>query len=274
MSDPLEKAKRLAAAGKYRAAVDSLRYAEPIARAGDLTEVRAILELVAAIRDHADRRLQQECDEIADSMRDVLDRESGPGVELSERAMVFLSGCLVIGGAGLHVGPDTNRQWNLAFTKDRVVLLPCRRPESEEVFDIGWEGLHVEIEGAGEIRQGGGFIGGGFGLEGAAVGMVAATALNALTTTTSVDTVLHLQTRTVKLYLFYGLETPEVLRRTMSPVFLRLRQAEAAGAPSQDAGREGHVVDRVHKLADLLDRGLIDEDEFARLKADLMGQVP
>src|SRR5665647_716204 len=117
VSDPLEKAKRLAAAGKYRAVVDSLRYAEPIARAGDLTEVRAILELVAAIRDHADRRVQQECDEIADSMRDVLDRESGPGVDLSERAMVFLSGCLVIGGAGLHVEPDTNRQWNLAFTK-------------------------------------------------------------------------------------------------------------------------------------------------------------
>jgi len=33
-------------------------------------------------------------------------------------------------------------------------------------------------------------------------------------------------------------------------------------------------VDRLHKLVDLLDRGLIDEAEFARLKADLMGQVP
>lgn len=43
---------------------------------------------MAAIRDHADRRLQEECDEIADSMRNVLDRESGPDLELKERAMV------------------------------------------------------------------------------------------------------------------------------------------------------------------------------------------
>jgi hypothetical protein len=207
---------------------------------------------VAAIRDHTDRRLQEECDEIADSMRNVLDRESGPDLELKERAMVFLAGCLFVGGAGLPVEPDTNRQWSLAFTDDRVVLLSSHRPRPEEVFDIGWEGLHAEFESAGKIRQGGGSIGGGFGLEGAAVGMVAASALNAVTTTTRVDTVLH---------------------RTPSPVFLRLRQAGSSGAASQAAARDGHVVDRLHTLADLLDREPIDESEFARLKAGLLSQV-
>ena len=42
--------------------------------------------------------------------------------------------------------------------------------------------------------------------------------------------------------------------------------------PAASSG-EDHVVDRLHKLAGLLDRGLIDEGEFARLKADLMSQV-
>jgi len=48
-------------------------------------------------------------------------------------------------------------------------------------------------------------------------------------------------------------------------VFLRLRQDASADAPTTIASSE-HAVDRLHKLADLLDRGLIDESEFARLK--------
>jgi hypothetical protein len=274
MSVHLDKARRLAAAGKYKAAVDSLYYAEPGARAGDLIELRGILDVIATVREHADGRIQKNCDEIKKAMQDVLDRESGPAVEIMKQSFASLSGCRVIGGAGLPVQPDANRLWRLCFTDDRVVLFPDYRPQPDEFFDIGWSGLGIEIEGAGAIRRGGGFMGGGFGVEGAAVGMLAASALNALTTTTQIDTVVHVQTHAVELYLFYDRETPVVLRRTLSSVFLRLRQSAAADEPSRPASDDGHVVDRLHKLADLLDRGLIDEAEFARLKADLMGQVP
>lgn len=277
MSDQLEKAERQVEAGKLKAALDSLRYAVPLAQEGDLTELRGILDLVEVIRGHADARMLEDCDEIARSMRDALERETGPAgeaVELLDEAIVILAGCRVIGGAGLPMQPDANRLWKMIFTDDRAVLYPDYRPQSADFFDIGWDGLQIEIEGAGAIRSGGGLMGGGFGLEGAAVGMLAATALNALTTTTQIDTVIHLQTHIVELYLFYDRETPDVLRRRLSPVFLRLRQSRAADVPREASVTDSHVVDRLHKLADLLDRGLIDEVEFARLKADLMGQVP
>ena len=44
-------------------------------------------------------------------------------------------------------------------------------------------------------------------------------------------------------------------------MFLRLRQEAATTSPTGDASRD-HVVDRLHKLADLLDRGIVTEEEF------------
>ena len=269
MSAPFEKARQQVADGKYRSACQSLYYAVPLASGSDdLVEARAILDLVTKMRGQSDRRVQQDCDEITRMIQEMLERHSGPAAELQPVAMVFLKGCRVIGGAGLPVTPDPERQWSLAFTDDRVVLLPSGHAEPEEVFDIGWTGLELAVEGAGAITKGGGFIGGGFGIEGAAVGMLTASVLNGLTTSTHMDTVLHLQTGVVEVYLFYGVETPEALRRRLSPVFLKLRQ-QATTRPSS-GGSDGHVVDRLHKLADLLDRGLIDKDEFAALKTDLM----
>lgn len=271
MSAPLEKARLQAVAGQYRAAVDSLRYAMPVAQAGDLDEARAIIMLLSDINDRADRRVKAECDEMREALQEVIARESGPDRDLEERSFVFLRGCRLITCAGITVTPDASSSWSLAFMEDRVALVPPLATTHDEVIDLGWEGLFVEVEGAGQVTSGGGFIGGGFGLEGAAVGMLTATALNALTTSSQMDTVLHLQTARAEVYLFYGQLTPVALRRTLSPVFLRLRQASASSAPASDDG--GHVVDRLHKLADLLDRGLIDEGEFVRLKADLVGEV-
>jgi hypothetical protein len=52
----------------------------------------------------------------------------------------------------------------------------------------------VEICGPGARRTGGGFIGGGFDLQGAAEAMLIAAALNMLTTRTTINTVICLQT--------------------------------------------------------------------------------
>lgn len=50
----------------------------------------------------------------------------------------------------------------------------------------------VVIAGPGEITEGGGWVGGGFGIEGALEGAAMATVLNALTTTTRYETLLRL----------------------------------------------------------------------------------
>jgi len=55
-------------------------------------------------------------------------------------------------------------------------------------------------------------------------------------------------------------------------VFLRLGQ-ESGTTPAANSGPD-HVVDRPHTLVGPLDRGFIEEDEFKRLKSDLMSEVP
>lgn len=279
MSDDLDNAKALVESGKLRAAVEQLYYASAAARRVDnFAEGSEILRLANVIRERADRRLQADCDEVAGSMHEFLYRQSPADLSPADlglvNSIVTLLGCRVIGGAGLAVEVGADRSWALCFTDDRVALLPEQMPRPEEVHDLGWEGLHIEVEGAGVITKGTRIMGGGFGIVGAATGMLAASAINTLTARTGIDTVIHLQTPAVELYLYYGSEVPAALRRTLSPVFLRLRQAEGRSAAAMPAPAEDHVVDRLHKLANLLDRGLIEPEEFARLKADLMGRIP
>lgn len=279
MSDDLDNARALVQSGKLRAAVERLYYASAAARqVDDFAEGSEILKLAIVIREKADRRLQADCDEVAGSMHEFLYRQSPADLSPADlglvNSIVTLLGCRVIGGAGLAVEVGADRSWALWFTDDRVVLVPEQERRPEDEHDLGWEGLHIEVEGAGVIRKGTRIMGGGFGIVGAATGMLAASAINTLTARTGIDTVIHLQTPAVELYLYYGSEVPAALRRTLSPVFLRLRQAEGPTASGPAAPVEDHVVDGLHKLADLLDRGLIDQEEFARLKAGLMGQVP
>jgi hypothetical protein len=51
----------------------------------------------------------------------------------------------------------------------------------------------------------------------------------------------------------------------LSPVFTKLR-----GREEQRADASGDTIERLSKLTDLLDRGAISADEFAKLKAELL----
>jgi hypothetical protein len=132
-----------------------------------------------------------------------------------------------------------------------------------------------EIGGPGARRSGGGFAGGGFGVAGAAEGMLIAAALNMMTTHTKIDTVICLQTSDAELFLHNGNEPPDALRMRLSPIFNILRkQASSSHAPPAELNApaaHGAVVDRLTQLGQLLDRGLITEDEFKQLKAELLG---
>ncbi len=264
----LEKARSLIETGKFKGAVSALYFAEPGARAGDLDCAREILGLAALVREKGGQKFRAQCDELSRWMKDILARDVAVRVtcEIRDKAIVYLSGCRIIGGAGLPPDLATDGDWSLAFTDEEVLLLPDNNPRPEQVWNMGWRGLKLEVEGAGAVRKGGGFMGGGFGLVGLAAGALTASALNALTAKTGIDTVMHLETPAAELYLYYGSEVPAALRRTLAPVFLHLRQSDA----TIEAAPGDRMVDRLHKAADLLDRGLIDEEEFVRLKADIM----
>lgn len=130
----------------------------------------------------------------------------------------------------------------------------------------------LEIGGPGAQRTGGGFYGGGFGLTGAAEGMLVASALNMLTTRTHVTTVICLQTADAELFVRHTKLTPDALRIRLSSVFVRLRAAtdwQATPRPVAGADNED-IISKLDKLSGLLDRGLIDRAEFDRLKAQML----
>jgi hypothetical protein len=58
-------------------------------------------------------------------------------------------------------------------------------------------------------------------------------------------------------------------------VFNILRARRGSNATGPDAlsqPGEGHVVDRLAKIADMLDKGLITSEEFAALKSGLLAE--
>ena len=185
----------------------------------------------------------------------------------------------VIGGSGIDVAPSTQTTWELIFAEEQVLLCQTSPLTKERLGDsdwrsfgllqIGWEGLRLYVGGAGELRRGGGFFGGGFSQLGVAEGKLMGSMLNTLTSSATSDAVLRLQKPSAELYLFHDALAPQALRAALAPVFDRLRQTEAPSAQQAvEAGDD--VVDRLGKLADLLDRGAITHDEFNEMKARLL----
>jgi hypothetical protein len=189
----------------------------------------------------------------------------GEAVRRFDDAIAVITNCRVLGGHGLP--PQPRETWEFVFLEDGLLM---RAPGKYNVTVPYSDVTTIEIGGPGERKSGGGFFGGGFGLAGAAEGILVATALNLLTTKTSIRTVICLQTSNAELFAHNGDLTPDALRMQLSPVFTLLRQRTAASATAP--GEElTNTVDRLSKLAELLDRGLIDDAEFRRLKSELLG---
>ena len=178
--------------------------------------------------------------------------------------------CVVLGGHGL--GLPVKALVELVFT---LGALRLRQHGTDDTVVPYADIVAFEIGGPGAKRTGGGFFGGGFGVEGAAEGMLIASALNMLTTRTKVDTVICLRTRTAELFLHTSQEKPDALRMRLSRVFniLRAQSASEATVPNaRSQPGEDNVVDRLAKLADMLDKGLITSQEFAALKGKLLSE--
>jgi len=192
--------------------------------------------------------------------------------ELTAGTAAFLPRMIYLGGYAPGGSIRVRGAYDVRFLRDRVAVLPLFgiRP----AFEVPYlEVEDVEIGGPGVVRKGGGFIGGGFGLVGAAEGMAIAGVLNALTTRTTTTTVLRVQASAAELFFLNDAVAPDQLRIQLSPAFAFLREARASragavpGSPAQDAPS---VADELGKLASLLENGLLTRDEFDALKARLI----
>jgi hypothetical protein len=266
----LEIARAQFAGGQQKRAIDTLWAAVPYP--ADADEANAHIDFLSELREQVSGRVQRRCDELLAVARASLQRvEAADRRSLTNQyrdAVAVVSRCRVLGGSGLP--PKPSAIWELVFTDDAIRLVDI---VGNEVIVPFSDVTAIEIGGPGARQSGGGFAGGGFGLAGAAEGMLIATALNLLTKRTSIDTLICIQTTTAELFLHHSEATPDSLRIRLSQVFTVLRRQHARPRESGHGGdAQMGAVEQLTSLATMLERGLITNEEFQNLKADVLKQ--
>ena len=126
----------------------------------------------------------------------------------------------------------------------------------------------------------GGFIGGGFGLAGFAVGVVGSTVLNKLTARTTIETLIRVQMvddgrGTAEFMFLTGVASPEDLDMALRSLTLRLEEnppqtTPAVGSAEIASNAAGDAIARLKELNELKVAGVSTDEEFAKLKAEIL----
>jgi hypothetical protein len=205
--------------------------------------------------------------------------------------------CVYLGGAQVSLEPRS--EVDLLFDAEGVqVHQPPARRETPPIVGFGYsEHFSLELSGPGRFKTGGNFVGGGFGLLGAAEGMALASVLNGLTTRTQTISVIAMVSAEYEAFFLCRTYTPDELRRMLAPAFLRVRQlsVEREGASRQvddksdDKGDadyaegpqpvpsgsiEGGLVATLERLSALHQAGALTDAEFRQAKARALGLDP
>lgn len=188
--------------------------------------------------------------------------------------MASLRDLVYLGGHVPESPITAGERCDVRFVEDRLVVFGSRR--AEVLAEVPYSQVEdMEIGGPGMVRSGGGFTGGGFGLGGAIEGMAIAAVLNAMTTRTSITTVVRIQATDCELFLLHTKLTPDRLRIEMSrtlSVIRAVRAGEAAARPSSETlPVPPSPVEELAKLADMLEKGLLTREEFDLMKAKILG---
>lgn len=168
---------------------------------------------------------------------------------------IYLEQCTFLGGCGYTFA--VGQRLEVRFSSDAIRLQASEEGGAAEIFYP--ELVDLAVTGPGAVSTGGGFIGGGFGFEGALKGMAISAVLNLLTSRTKVHTFLQIVTHQGEVFLHYGGLDPGALRIVLSPVFTRLRRTDA-----------GWLAARLQRLDALRSQGAVSEEQFASLKARLL----
>jgi hypothetical protein len=200
--------------------------------------------------------------------------EPSPEVaELDSRSLACLYEVALLGGYATRASLTIGEYYDVRFLEDRLIVVPAL--QADVLIGVPYSDIEdVEIGGPGLVKSGGGFMGGGFGAVGALEGMAVAAVLNALTTQISIKTVVRIQASDCELFLLHTRATPEQLRINLSRPLAAIRAARAPSLPAEHKDREparpSSPVEELTKLASMLDSGLLNREEFDRLKAKLL----
>ena len=133
---------------------------------------------------------------------------------------ISLKGFLCLGSAEFPFAPG--EQVDVLFAQSGVILQGKTRSARFSYFELA----ELEITGPGTVTTGGGFVGGGFGVEGALQGMAISAILNGLTTRSKIHTFITLITNFGELHLHYDKMEPSALRVVLASVFQRMRSCD------------------------------------------------
>jgi hypothetical protein len=222
-----------------------------------------------------DRELEDRQREEQDQRRQELDHVmAAPEVaRLDAVTLGFMRAVTLIGGYATDASILIGERYDVRFLDDRIAVCVAGGWRPRAGMPYG-EVEDVEIGGPGLVKSGGGFSGGGFGVVGALQGMAIAGILNALTTHTTVTTIVRLQGRNSEMFFLHTRSTPEQLRMELSRALGAIRAASApvpqstaaAPPPAAPLSPAGELA----KLAQLLNAGLVTREEFEQLKAKIL----
>ena len=189
--------------------------------------------------------------------------------DLDARSLACLREVVLLGGYAPGAGMLVGERYDARFLEDNLTL--CGPGRSDALVEIPYADVEaVDIGGPGLVKTGGGFTGGGFGAVGALEGMAVASVLNALTTRTSITTIIRIQAPAAEIFLLCTRLAPEPLRIELSRPLGAMRAARASAADQPLRARTISPVEELTKLAALLDNGLLTREEFDTLKAKIL----
>jgi hypothetical protein len=180
---------------------------------------------------------------------------------------------LVVRGAVLAVSQIAvveGSRCRLEFHTDAVFVRPDPPIRADLATTIPYgevTSLHVGGKGSLTSTSGGGWIGGGFGVEGMIEGAAIASVMNALTTRrrTTIETLVELSAGPRALILLNETEAPDSVRVHLAPVLDRIELAHSSSAP-----RPSDRLAQLKQLGELRDAGILTESEFQAEKARIL----
>jgi hypothetical protein len=173
------------------------------------------------------------------------------------------------GGAVLLLNGDVpelvvgHRYW-LSFGQSGMALFE----DQNKRLVVPWsEVMAIELFGRGQVSNNAGIIGGGFGLEGAAVGILAASVINAATTKRHLESFISIATVPWEATFSFLEATPVDVLPWLAPWRARQRAVAVLHEPPLTSS----TAARLGALEVLHSQGSLSDDEFAAAKAQLPG---
>ncbi len=220
--------------------------------------------------------------ELADAVRTVWVKETATREYAAHRAQLEaalaqegvldrLPSCVLLGGYGYTDGATPGAHVDLHFTNWGIWMTYAG--EVSPLLRCSYETVDaLQLEG-GAVRKGGGYVGGGFGVLGAAEGMAIAGLLNTLTASTKIQTTIRVESKAAEVFLFTDIATPQQLTMRLAQARGRIRDSALTATPPPASASPEHldVTDRLLRLGEMLDKGQLTTDEFAQAKARLLG---